>query len=447
MRTPPNLLILHTDQQSTWTLGAYGGTLVETPHIDRLAREGSCFQQFFTNSAVCTPSRGCLLTGRYPHQHGAYTNQEILNRDEITLAHVLAEVGYETGYAGKWHLDGTPRPGWVHPARSMGFQQARCMYNRGHWKKIVEPHFEMEPMVYPYHEIGDEETYTTDWLTEKTLDFVRQPRRRPFFFMASIPDPHTPFTVRPPYDNMYDPAAMPLPETLDNVGTSQWETRAQGRSPYGPQNPDRETRLKQDMAQYCGQVKLIDDSVGRILAALEDMGLLEETLVVFTTDHGEYMGEHGLLGKNNLYETAYRIPLLMRWPAGIPSGLSVERLFSTVDFQPTVLGLMGIEPSGREVGRNGADLVRGEDLAWTDEVHIHHSSLERAGIFTPQYELAYVKDDQAILFDRIVDPQQVTNRFSDPDYQDVVDSLTARILAHHREVGSPALDWLEVLAQ
>ena len=110
----PNLLVIHTDQQNCWTLSAYGGTLVDTPNIGRLGQEGAIFRSFFTNSAVCTPSRGCLVTGRYPHAHGAYTNNIPLNRDEVTFAQVLLRDGYDTGYAGKWHLDGDRRPGWVH---------------------------------------------------------------------------------------------------------------------------------------------------------------------------------------------------------------------------------------------------------------------------------------------------------------------------------------------
>ena len=210
----PNLLVIHTDQQSSWTLSCYDDSLVSTPHADRLAAEGARFTQFFTNSAVCTPSRGCFVTGRYPHCHGAYRNNIPLGRDQTTFAHVLQQTGYDTGYAGKWHLDGTPRPGWTHPERSMGFADARYMFNRGHWKRIDDPPMpQMEPVVHHYREIGDEHSFTTDWLAQKTIDFIQQPRDNPFCYMVSIPDPHTPFTVRPPYDSMYDPQQMPIPDS------------------------------------------------------------------------------------------------------------------------------------------------------------------------------------------------------------------------------------------
>ena len=249
----PNLLVIHTDQQSWWTLGCYGGSLIETPNIDRLAHEGALFRDFFTNSAVCTPSRGCLVTGRYPHCHGAYTNNLPLNRDEVTFAHVLQGSGYETGYSGKWHLDGPLRPGWIHPERSMGFEDCRYMFNRGHWKKVIDkPMADMSPTVLPYDEIGDEETFTTDWLTRKTTGFVSRQRHSPFCYMVSIPDPHSPFTVRAPYDTMYRPEDLPVPATFSEENLPAWAEAARSRGTFCLDHPDREQVLRERLAQYCG---------------------------------------------------------------------------------------------------------------------------------------------------------------------------------------------------
>jgi len=435
----PNLLVIHTDQQSSWTLSCYDDSLVSTPHADRLAAEGARFTQFFTNSAVCTPSRGCFVTGRYPHCHGAYRNNIPLGRDQTTFAHVLQQTGYDTGYAGKWHLDGTPRPGWTHPERSMGFADARYMFNRGHWKRIDDPPMpQMEPVVHHYREIGDEHSFTTDWLAQKTIDFIQQPRDNPFCYMVSIPDPHTPFTVRPPYDSMYDPQQMPIPDSYYQEDLPDWAVDAR----TGPTGAPNEQALRRHKAQYCGQVKLIDACVGRILTALEERDILDDTIVVFTTDHGEYMGEHGLMAKNLLYETAYRIPLLIRWPEKIPPGTVVDHIASTVDFQPSILELMGVPACGREQGRDISAVLCGEDEEWIDEAFIHHASLERAGIFTPEFELAYVKGRDAILFDRENDPDQLRNLFGDPNYADAVVDLTRRIVDHNAALDSPAISWL-----
>ncbi len=444
MAGQPNLLVIHTDQQSCWTLGCYGGTVVDTPHIDRLAAEGARFGNFFTNSALCTPSRGCFLTGRYPTRHGAYANNIPLHRDEITFAEVLRRAGYRTGYVGKWHLDGDPRPGWVHPERSMGFEDARYMFNRGHWKKIED--FPMkkkdQPVVYPYSVIGDEETYATDWLTGKTLEFLDADDDRPFCHMLSLPDPHDPVHVRPPYDRLFDPEKMPLPRTFRPEALPDWAQALQAESPFGTAQPDREARLRRFLALYYGEVKLIDDSVGRILARLEEKGALDRTIVVFTTDHGEYAGEHGLRAKNLLYETAYRIPLVIRWPGGIRAGARIDRVFGAVDFQPTILGLMGVAACGREDGRDGSALLRGEPVAWEDAAYLHHCSHTRAGIFTERYELALVRDGDSILFDRVHDPDQVRNLYRDPALADVVSGLSGRVRRHHEELGTPSVAWL-----
>ena len=269
----PNLLVIHTDQQSCWSLGCYGGALVETPNIDRLATEGARLDNFFTNSAVCTPSRGCLVTGRYPHAHGAFTNNIPLNRDEITFAQVLLDAGYDTGYAGKWHLDGTPRPGWLHPERSMGFADCQYMFNRGHWKKIADSGMgDVSPTVFDYKAIGDEQTYTTDWLTSKAIDFIRRPRQQPFCFMLSLPDPHAPHWIRPPYDAMYRAEDMTVPATFAQTDLPAWAVEARERGWFPIDDPGREAKLRREKALYCGEVKCIDDNVGRILACLEDQG-------------------------------------------------------------------------------------------------------------------------------------------------------------------------------
>lgn len=445
----PNLLVIHTDQQSSWSLSCYGGTLVDTPNIDRLAREGAIFSSFFINSAVCTPSRGCFVTGRYPHNHGAYTNNIPLNADEVTFAEALRRRGYDTGYSGKWHLDGTPRPGWVHPERCMGFEDNRFMFNRGHWKKVDE-HWTggVHPQFCRYDVIGDEKSFVTDWLADKTVEFIRKPRTAPFCYMVSLPDPHDPMTVRPPYDAMYRPEDMPLPRSLRQEGLPDWVKDRQlayaGAHRY---KSGFEEALKVKMAGYCGEVKCIDDNVGKILECLEEEGILDSTVVVFTTDHGEYMGEHGLVGKNMLYESAYRVPLVMRWPGGIPAGTVVESFFATVDFQPTVLRLMGAEPCGREEGRDASALLRTPDggASWEEEAFIHHCSFEQAGIFTPEYELAFVKDRDPIFFDRREDPEQVTNLFDRMRGSREVKELTDRILAHHEKTGSPSVEWLRTV--
>lgn len=439
MSQQPNLLVIHTDQQSWWSVSACGGTLIHTPHTDSLAEEGAILTNYFNTTAVCTPSRGCLITGRYPHAHGAYRNNLSINRDEVTFAQILLDQGYDTGYGGKWHLDGLRRPGWVHEDRGMGFADNQYMFNRGHWKKIEDtPMNDVQPTVFPYQVTGDETTYPTDWLAEKTIEFINRERDKPFCYMVSIPDPHGPFHTRAPYSDMYKPEDMPLPDTrLTDDHLPAWAKAAR--------SAPEDDRLRQAKAWYCGEVKLIDDCVGKILDALRQKGILDQTIVVFTSDHGEYMGEHGLMGKNQLYETAHRVPMMIRWPEKIKAGTRVEQCIGSVDFHPTILGLMGVACCGREQGQDASALLQGQEAGWGDLAFIHHASLNRAGIFTPEYELAYVRDNEHILFNRQEDPDQVHNLFGNPDYQGVIDNLTEQIVAHNEAVEAPATEWLKAM--
>jgi arylsulfatase A-like enzyme len=440
----PNLLIIHTDQQSYWTLSCYGGKTIETPHIDSLANNGVLFKNFFTNSAVCTPSRGCFVTGRYPTSHGAYVNNLPLNRDEVTFAEILKRKGYKTGYSGKWHLDGDRRPGWLHPHRAMGFDDVQYMFNRGHWKKISDSNFNKkdDPLVFPYSEIGDEETYTTDWLTEKTLNFIDKNQDLPFCYMVSIPDPHSPVQVREPYNSMVNPDDVELPIDFYPENLPDWALESHKNSRFGLESENREEVCRKFLAQYFGEVKLIDDCVGKMVAKLKNNGLYENTVIVFTTDHGEYGGEHGMQHKNNLYETAYKIPMIMHWPEGLQKPLVLENILSTVDFQPTLLSLMGFEASGREEGRDGSALLKGEKVQWDEYAYLHHASHNIAGIFTDKYELGLVKGRDCILFDRVNDPDQVNNLYKDESYSEVIKELKDKIFQHHQSLNTPSVEWL-----
>ncbi len=443
----PNLLIIHTDQQSAWTLSAYGGGPVQTPHLDSLAKEGVLLENFFTNSAVCSPSRACFLTGQYPSSHGVYKNDLPLKPEAVTLATVLRDAGYDTGYAGKWHLNGNPRPGWAKPGEGHGFEDCRYLFNRGHWK-IIDEQPEGEPRL-SYKEIGDEKTYTTDWLTQKTLAFLKKPGKKPFCFMLSIPDPHTPYTVRKPFDTMYAPEALALPSTVN---------QREGKAVRPPKQRKKfEANLRKWKSRYCGEVKCIDDNAGRILTCLEESGLVDHTIVVFTTDHGDYMGEHGLTGKNMLYETAYRIPFLIRWPKGLSGGRRLKEIISTVDFAPTLLSLMGIKPPPGMEGRDASKLllgkkglVPGKKEKWEEISHTFHSSQKCAGLFTPEFQFVIGPEDFRLkkapcrmLYDRINDPDQTCNLFDDPKYRKQVRAFQRIVLEHHRKPKTPCLEWLE----
>lgn len=470
----PNILIILTDQQNLNTLSIYGSSIIETPNIDRIGHEGAILKNFYTNVAVCTPSRGNFLTGRYHHSHGAEVNGRPIHQNEITFAKILQKNGYDTEYVGKWHLDGFDlRPGWVHPERSMGFEDCHYMFNDYHGKKIEDgrqdskirtPYdYTYDPVVFPMDIVGEGETYTTDYLTNKAIKYIEKERKQPFCYMLSIPDPHHPWSVRPPYDTMFKAEDMTIPKTFSQKDLPPWAKTIQNNGPFRLDNPDREKALCRKLVSYYGMVKLIDDCVGRLIKALEAKGILNNTMIIFTTDHGDYNGEHGLMEKNKIYEPVYHIPFLIRYLGKINKGTIVEEYISIVDFQPSLLGLVGIKKCGREQGRDASHLITGESNDWVNEIFIYQHLDGAAGIITPEYELAFVEnyhsyekgglvkctlkppDSDGILFDRINDPYQENNLINNEAYSDVIEKLTKRLLQHNFSIKSPTANWLEKL--
>lgn len=472
----PNVVIIQTDQQSMWSIGAYGGTEVKTPYIDSLAEKGLCFENFYTVSAVCTPSRGCFLTGQYPHIHGAYRNDLPIKEDTITFAQSFKDNGYQTIYIGKWHLDGDARPGWIkHP--KMGFVDCEYMFNCSHDKKIVEAE-KGNPQIIA-DEIGDEYSYTTDFLTDRAIEKMKMQADQPFLLMLSLPDPHQPYQVRAPYDTMYQPADMQIPKSFYQEQLPDWAEQDEwGRWRYFPiEQVNREQELRRIKALYCGEVKCIDDNVGKILNFLKKQNQLENTMVIFTSDHGEYMGEHGLLEKNNLYDSVYRIPLLISWPHYLQKPKRISQYVSIIDFAQTLLTLVDLPLSGREQGRDAGvlwqqeymemdDLVSRDDdhktgninqKNWENCIYIYPSDVPRAGIITEQYQLCYVGTGWAerqnteftdhILFDRRNDPEQMKNLFFNSEFSDIIKELSEQMIGHFRQTNIPLEKLPRILAE
>lgn len=445
----PNIVIIHCDQLSSWGLSCYGGTEIDTPHIDRLAAEGARLDQFFTNAALCTPSRACFLTGRYPSQTGLYSGIHDLGDDQVTFAHQLQKAGYDTGYAGKWHLSGQQlqNKNWA-TAPEAGFRDVRYMWNKGHFKH-VEIQGEGQDPVAERHQIGDEKSYSTDWLVDRTIDFIDEERNGPFAYMIGIPDPHQPYRAREPYLSMFPAEDVVIPSTFAEETVPDWivplrETKdfpmkAENRKEW---NRDRETTLRELKRNYCAMVKHIDDGVGRIVAKLEEDGILDQTLVIFMTDHGDLMGEHGMTGKNFLYEPAYRIPMILRWPEAIPAGTTSDDMISMVDMMPTILDLVGAPQSDTAKGRSAAAQIRGERIDWDNIVFTHPYGYERVACFTPEWELGFDFQGQPILFDRVNDPEQVANRYEDPECADIIASIRARMTEHYAANCPRVNEWL-----
>lgn len=432
----PNVLIIHSDEHNFRTLGCYRkllpkeeafiwgeGVQVDTPHIDSIAARGALCTRYYATSPVCTPSRASFVTGLYPQNTGSISNDLPMLDDVESFAAVLAREGYDTGYAGKWHLDGEAKPGWT-PARKFGFSDNRYMFNRGHWKKLGEdgkgPHVAAtNKKGEPTYDVAgaDEKSFTTDFLIDRAIEFVTRKREAPFCFMVSIPDPHGPNTVRAPYDTMFDPARFRQPASAQATGD---------KLPSFCQVTEDRFRAPQ-MALYFGMVKCVDDNTGRLLAALQDRGLISNTIVIFTSDHGDMCGEHGRHNKGIPCEASARIPFVIAAPGLIPPGTVIREALGTVDFKPTLLGLLGLQADRAMEGRNAAPLLQtGRAPAdWNDHTIVRIGGW--VGAFTQRHKLIVSPSDPPALFDLNADPFELRNVFADPANRPLVRDLAGSL--------------------
>ncbi len=449
----PNLLVIQTDEHNFRTLGCYrklmsrdqalmwGPTVVQTPHIDWLADHGAICTRFYATTPVCSPSRAAFISGRYPQNTPVTNNNIPMAGGIVTFAEILRRAGYATGYAGKWHLDGTAKPGWT-PKRQFGFTDNRYMFNRGHWKQIEDaiggPRVKARSGNKPTYGVAgaDEKSFTTDFLADKTVEFVNAHKTEPFCYMISIPDPHGPDTVRAPYDTMFPAGELTAPATMSKPaeGLPAWGKKAQPKFPAG------------QFAKYLGMVKCIDDNVGKILAALRAAGVLKDTIVVFTADHGDLYGEHGRHNKGVPYEGSARIPFVLHYPGKVAGGTVVRQALSCVDFLPTILKLIGVPTAGHEEGRDSSALFTGNPPAGWKDVAFFRSTCAPGTVpnwlaaVTSRYKIVYSPIAVPWLYDLATDPNELTNLFTNADHRETVRTLSRELLAYGRKYKDPAME-------
>lgn len=436
----PNLLIIQTDEHNFRTLGCYreqlsheqafvwgDGNNVETPNIDYLAKNGVLFTKYYAATPVCSPSRGTLISGMYPQHTGVPKNDLPLNDGLVTYSEVLGKNGYKTGFVGKWHLDGTGKPQWE-PERKFGFADNRYMFNRGHWKKyedtpegpkVAASNAKGEPS---YSLDGaDEKSFSTDWLTSRTIDFINTNKEHPFSVYLSLPDPHGPDAVRPPYNTMYTHMNFEKPRTF-NLDASKVPSWAK---------PEKNPKLTHD--QYFGMVKCIDDNVGKIITYLREENLLDKTIIVFTSDHGDLRAEHGKHNKGNPLEASAKIPFIVYYPAKIPAGTIIKNAFNTVDFAPTFLSFMNQKVPSQMEGRDFSNLLTnpGNAESFEDITFMRSTGLGNEGNWiaavTSRYKLILSKNDEPWLIDMKTDPDEKINFIGNSDKAEVVRDLAQKL--------------------
>jgi len=455
----PNLIVIMTDEHNLRTIGAYRklmnteqafpwgpGVELETPNIDRLASEGALFNNFYAVSPLCTPSRASFMTGLYPKFTGSsWKNHGKLNKKRKTFANELRALkGYATSYLGKWHLNGkkSSTTDFGDKSRKFGFQNIDYQYNRGHWKYFNETAngitaFEWsDRSKFVRNGMNENDYYATDFLFDKAKDFIREKaaKGKNFAVMLSIADPHDPNNVRAPYDTMFDHLNFGLPSTAQKAMHStpalpSWAAMSE----FTPLQADElitdfeNDQLTQDsMRQVFGMIKLVDDKIGRLLKFLEKKGLDQNTIIVMTSDHGDMMYEHGRTNKGVPFKASAQVPFLVRWPKGITPGKVINTAYSSVDFVPTILGLMGVESRIQSQGIDGSAELLGNELVSINEDQIRFltDSKQRQWVaaITNRYKLV-LSEDIPWFFDMDLDPDELINFYNDPTYAEVVAKL------------------------
>jgi len=436
----PNLLFVFADQMRGMDMGCAGNVEVKTPTLDRLAGEGAMFRQAFANCPVCTPSRATILTGCYPLTHRAVANDVPLPADQTTIANVLREAGYRTGYVGKWHLDGVPRDRFTPPGeRRQGFD---------FWAAWNCAHAYLSGRAYrdgpePIDLVGYEPVGHTDL----ALEFLRQQDARPFCLFVSWGTPHAPYRDAPEEClSRYDPAAVTL------------------RANYRDEPPDGFRKLEQPLsprealAGYYAHITALDEQLGRLLAELERQGSADETIVVFTSDHGDMLWSHGMVKKEQPWAESIRIPLLIRWSGRVAAGRVSDELVSTADFAPTLLRLLGLDVPDSMEGADLSDVVlsdaaAGPESVWLLEPIIVDQGAAQGirqwrGVRTKRHTYARWYDGAGwLLYDNEADPYQMTNLIDSPDHAGLRAEMERLVDDWLAKTGDPCGSWDETIRQ
>ncbi len=428
----PNVLFLLSDQHRSCSLGCYGNPEVATPHTDALATESLVLDRAISNYPVCVPMRGSLLTALAPHRNGALAN-DLRIRDGLEgLGDVFAREGYRTGYIGKWHLDGVPRDRSVEPHRRLGFahwRAANCNHN--YWAGYYDDNAGVRTRIEG-HEMPAQ--------TNLAAEFIDSCGDDPWLAFVSWGPPHDPYDKVPEeYLKMYDPDGLTL---RPNVVLP---ARAGGETTHD------KAKIRKDLAGYYALVSFVDHEVGRLVDHLRNRGLMENTIVVYASDHGDMHGSHGLTNKQVPYAESVRVPFIAHWPGHIPARRSAEP-FGLMDAPTTLAGLCGCAFEGAVDGRNEAEFFLAEREATAGSVvtgiHIPAHQAFRVGIpawhglVTRQYSYA-VNDagEDWVLFDDAADPYQLRNLIGQVN----TSSIRAELLAGLARLGERIEPWPETV--
>lgn len=441
----PNLLFIMTDQQRWDTLGVNGNHMIKTPHLDYLGRNGVLSDYAFVQNPVCVPSRCTIFTGRYPTAHGSRNLKYPLDRREINLFDILKDQGYKLGLSGKNHFLDKERL----------YNTFDSVYERGHQKTVKEG---KGSTYYAGIEPVELEEYNTCKVTKQGIDFIQSHKDEPFALLLSFGDPHTPYSVPEPYASMYKPEDMKEPvfsqESLSKKPIGLQLTRKVQEM----EKAAREDILKMK-AIYYGMVTLIDESIGRVMQTIQQLGLEENTLIVFTTDHGDYMGDYGLCRKSyNFYDCLVHVPLIFYWKGRLQPVRISGTMVESTDIMPTLLDYMDIfVPEGVQ-GKSLRKYLEGEcefhresvfsTAGFPQERQVaksigEYDAMETKPTATPYWQIGayhgnmvrtmewkfcYYNSAEGELYHLPSDPDEMNNLYQDEKYKDVKNHMMEELL-------------------
>ncbi len=436
----PNILFIMADDHAAHAISAYGSRVNQTPNIDRLAKEGMRFDRMFAVNSICTPSRACILTGKYSHINGV----PVFNRfdgSQPTVAKYLQAAGYYTGMFGKWHLESDPT----------GFDRWTILPGQGDY---------FNPAFLEASGRRVINGYVTDIITDLSIEFLKnRPQDKPFFLMCHHKAPHRNWQPDEKHKAMFADKVIPEPDTLRDDYATRGSAIHQSTqkvlanlSPNDTKGPPPvglsgdallKWKYQRYMQDYLACVQSVDDNVGRILDYLTESGLAANTIVIYTSDQGFFLGDHGLYDKRFMYEESIRMPFLVRWPGVIQPGSSQSAMGINVDFAPTFMQAAGLPVPADMQGHSLVPLFHGERPAdWRSSWYYRyyhdpgdHNTRAHYGVRTETHKLIYFwKIDQWEMYDLVKDPAELHNIHGDPAEAGTFAKLKAELYRLKKEL-------------
>ena len=448
--TRPNVVIIQTDEQVWNFLGCMGNREVKTPCLDRLAATGMRFQHSYACSGVCVPSRACFHTGRYPIAHGVTCNNHSLSPRELTMGKIFANAGYRTGYFGKTHFgrpdQAMPEDGWQ---RTFLWHQQYNDYLHVHGVTTSYPeHKEIKHPEMRYWDVGRSripyEHYFEKVITDHAVDFIREQNAAPFLCYVSHIAPHGPFTPPAPYDRLYNPEELSLEQYPDTCLLNKPETFRRWVEQNRKYINNRELRIY--LAHIYGLISLVDTQAGRILDALQKQGLLDQTMIIFTSDHGDFCSDYGIIGKSwSMDDRLLRTPLLVAGPEVAPGTVS-NALVENVDVLPTILDFCSLDIPRQVQGRSFLPTLRDHTKTHKENVfaynlfHDHQHTVSRAAIVRGRWKWVESSDSAGELYDLEQDPKERTNLAAQAKYRPLIDDCRSELLRWHVRCAGQGMD-------